>query len=159
MKFLRLLPKRHFIKPVVPFVTAIFLAIPMWASAESAQQKWAGNWLVVSEGDDQLVWQLHADGSGYAYGFNAKGLLTHGFAINWQLDGDRVRVKTGTSVRCKGGVVSVAFRDWSRATLLFAVIDGRHWLQAGGGLLSFQRRLADWRTPKAGASCPDIVSR
>ncbi|MCO1333026.1 hypothetical protein MO867_01610 [Microbulbifer sp. OS29] len=159
MKYLRHLLKRLFGNFIRPLITAVFLLIPLLCSAESAQKKWAGNWLVVSEGDDQLVWQLEADGSGFAYGFSAKGLLTHGFAINWQLDGDRVRVRTGTSVRCKGGVVSVAFRDWSRATLLFAVIDGRHWLQAGGGLLSFQRRLADWRTPKAGGSCPDIVSR
>lgn len=139
-------------------VLALFLLLPLAAAAESVQQKWAGNWLVVSEGDDQLVWQLNADGSGYAYGFNSGGRLTHGFAINWQLDGDRVRVRTGASVHCKGGVVSVAFRGWSPSTLLFAVIDGRHWLQAGGGLLSFQRRLRDWRTPKAGGSCPDIAS-
>ncbi|GAB2891823.1 hypothetical protein ACCI51_02610 [Microbulbifer echini] len=139
-------------------ILALFLLLPLAATAESAQQKWAGNWLVVSEGDDQLVWQLNADGSGFAYGFNPGGRLTHGFAINWQLDGDRVRVRTGASVSCKGGVVSVAFRGWSRSTLLFAVIDGRHWLQAGGGLLSFQRRLSSWSTPKAGSNCPDIAS-
>ncbi|MFS1523208.1 hypothetical protein ACL7TT_03705 [Microbulbifer sp. 2304DJ12-6] len=139
-------------------VLLLFLSVPLAAAAESAQVQWAGNWLVVSEGDDQLVWQLNADGSGYAYGFNDGGRLTHGFAINWQLEGDRVRVRTGASVRCKGGVVSVAFRGWSRSTLLFAVIDGRHWLQAGGGLLSFQRRLSNWRTPQAGSNCPDLAS-
>ncbi|WHI51175.1 hypothetical protein P3339_22715 [Microbulbifer sp. MLAF003] len=161
MKYLRLsLSNRVLVSLFQTYavVLVLFLLLPLAAAAESAQQKWAGNWLVVSEGDDQLVWQLNADGSGYAYGFNSGGRLTHGFAINWQLDGDRVRVRTGASVHCKGGVVSVAFRGWSKSTLLFAVIDGRHWLQAGGGLLSFQRRLSSWRTPKAGSNCPDIAS-
>ncbi|MFA0809619.1 hypothetical protein [Microbulbifer epialgicus] len=161
MKYLRNYLSSRVLVSLPQAYTAILvlcLLLPLTAAAESAQQKWAGNWLVVSEGDDQLVWQLNADGSGYAYGFNSGGRLTHGFAINWQLDGDRVRVRTGASVHCKGGVVSVSFRGWSRSTLLFAVIDGRHWLQAGGGLLSFQRRLSDWRTPKAGTHCPNIAS-
>ncbi|WP_444887657.1 hypothetical protein [Microbulbifer sp. JMSA008] len=161
MKYLRNPPSNFVfvaIRQSCAIALMLFLLLPSMATAESAQQRWAGNWLVVSEGDDQLVWQLNADGSGYAYGFNSGGRLTHGFAINWQLDGDRVRVRTGASVSCKGGVVSVAFRGWSRSTLLFAVIDGRHWLQAGGGLLSFQRRLSDWSTPKAGSNCPNIAS-
>ncbi|SEA19556.1 hypothetical protein [Microbulbifer marinus] len=139
-------------------ILLLFLLLPLAAAAESAQRQWAGNWLVVSEGDDQLVWQLHADGTGFAYGFHPSGRLSHGFAISWQLKGDRVRVRTGASVRCNGGVVAVSFTGWSPITLDFSVVDGRHWLQDGGGLLSFQRRLSSWNTPRAGGSCPDLTS-
>lgn len=138
-------------------ILLLFLLLPLTAAAESAQRQWAGNWLVVSEGDAQLVWQLHADGTGYAYGFQSGGQLSHGFAINWRLDGDRVRVRTGARVSCSGGVVAVAFTGWSPVTLNFSIVDGRHWLQDGGSVLSFQRRLSSWRTPQAGSECPDLT--
>mgnify|MGYP000483165368 CR=1 FL=1 len=160
MKFLRH-PSSH--RLLVSFLQSyllillLFLLLPLAAAAESAQRQWAGNWLVVSENDEQLVWQLHADGSGFAYGFQAGGRLSHGFAINWKLEGDRVRVRTGASLRCRGGVVAVAFTGWSPVTLNFAVVDGRHWLQEGGALLSFQRRLSSWSTPRAGSTCPDLA--
>ncbi|WP_226876671.1 hypothetical protein [Microbulbifer hainanensis] len=141
---------------VVIFV--LFLLLPLAAAAESGQRQWAGNWLVVGEGDEQLVWQLQADGTGFAYGFQPDGRLSHGFAISWKLEGDRVQVRTGASVRCNAGVVKVAFTGWSPVTLKFAVVDGRHWLQDGGALLSFQRRLASWTTPRAGSECPAIKS-
>ncbi|WP_323846051.1 hypothetical protein [Microbulbifer magnicolonia] len=139
-------------------ILLLFLLLPLVAAAESAQRQWAGNWLVVSEGDDQLVWQLHADGTGFAYGFHAGGRLSHGFAINWKLEGDRVSVRTGASLRCNSGVVAVAFTGWSPVTLKFSIVDGRHWLQDGGGVLSFQRRLSSWSTPRAGSACPDLAS-
>jgi len=144
---------------VYGLILFLFLLLPLAAaaeSAESAQRQWAGDWLVVGEGDEQLVWQLKADGSGFAYGFEADGRLSHGFAINWKLIGDRVEVRTGASVRCTGDVVAVAFTGWSPVTLNFAVIDGRHWLQDGGALLSFQRRLGTWSTPRAGKECPNL---
>lgn len=139
-------------------ILLLFLLLPLAVAAESEQHRWAGNWLVVSEGDDQLVWQLHADGSGFAYGFQPGGRLSHGFAINWKLEGDQVRVRTGAAVRCTGGVVAVAFTGWSPVTLNFAVMDGRHWLQDGGHLLSFQRRLRNWHTPRAGGECPELAN-
>ncbi len=139
-------------------ILLLFLLLPLAAAAaESSQRQWAGNWLVVSENDEQLVWQLHADGSGFAYGFHSGGRLSHGFAINWKLKGDRVRVRTGASLRCNGGVVAVAFTGWSPVTLDFSIVDGRHWLQDGGGLLSFQRRLRSWNTPRAGSECPNLA--
>lgn len=138
-------------------ILMLFLLLPLAAAAESGQHQWAGSWLVVSEGDEQLVWQLNADGTGFAYGFQPSGRLSHGFAINWQLNGDRVQVRTGASVRCSGGVVAVAFTGWSPVTLNFAVIDGRHWLQEGGSLLSFQRRLSSWTTPRPGKECPKLA--
>ncbi|WP_237059933.1 hypothetical protein [Microbulbifer sediminum] len=161
MKFLRhLLPalpiSRFFLSGAI--AVAFSLVIAGAANAEVSQRDWAGNWLVVGEGDAQLVWQLHADGSGYAYGFQPGGELSHGFAISWTLQGDRVRVRTGAAVRCSGGVVDVAFTGWSPVTLDFAVLDGRHWRQHGGGLLSFQRRLQGWETPKAGNECPRLNS-
>ncbi|WP_346838348.1 hypothetical protein [Microbulbifer sp. SAOS-129_SWC] len=138
-------------------ILMLFLLLPLAAAAaESSQRQWAGNWLVVSEGDEQLVWQLLPDGSGFAYGFQPNGQLSHGFAISWKLKGDRVQVRTGASVRCNGGVVAVAFTGWSPVTLNFAIIDGRHWLQEGGVLLSFQRRLSSWNTPRAGKECPNL---
>lgn len=138
-------------------VLLVFFLVPFAVAAEPDQKAWAGNWLVVGESDQQLVWQLHADGSGFAYGFQDDGRLSHGFAINWQLDGDRVRVRTGASVRCSGGVIAVAFAGWSAATLDFAIVDGRHWLQRNGGLLAFQRRLSSWETPRAGSECPNLA--
>ncbi|SDK45052.1 hypothetical protein [Microbulbifer yueqingensis] len=144
--------------PLYLLVPLLCLAVSHGASAEVSQRAWAGNWLVVGEGDQQLVWQLHADGSGYAYGFAPGGELSHGFAISWSLLGDRVRVRTGAAVRCSGGVVDVAFTGWSPVTLDFAVLDGRHWRQHGGGLLSFQRRLKHWETPTAGSECPKLSS-
>lgn len=143
---------------VYTLILVLFLLLPVAAAAESGQRDWAGNWLVVSEGDAQLVWQLHADGTGFAYGFRESGRLSHGFAINWKLVGDRVRVRTGAQLRCTGGKVAVAFTGWSPVTLNFAVVDGRHWLQDGGKLLSFQRRLHSWETPRAGSECPDLAS-
>lgn len=161
MKFLRH-PSSH--RLLISFlqtyalILLLFLLLPVTAAAaESSQRQWAGNWLVVSENDEQLVWQLHADGSGFAYGFQSGGRLSHGFAINWKLEGDRVRVRTGASLRCSGGVVAVAFTGWSPVTLDFLIVDGRHWLQDGGGLLSFQRRLDSWNTPRAGSECPDLA--
>ena len=139
-------------------IFVLFLLLPLAASAESGQRQWAGNWLVVGEGDEQLVWQLLADGTGFAYGFQPDGHLSHGFAISWKLEGDRVQVRTGASVRCNAGIVKVAFTGWSPVTLKFAVVDGRHWLQDGGALLSFQRRLNSWTTPRAGSECPAIES-
>ncbi|MCW8127850.1 hypothetical protein [Microbulbifer halophilus] len=136
----------------------LFLLLPLAASADVRQRDWAGNWLVVSEGDAQLVWQLNADGTGFAYGFQESGRLSHGFAINWKLVGDRVRVRTGARLRCAGGKVAVAFTGWSPVTLNFAIVDGRHWLQDGGKLLSFQRRLETWETPRAGGECPNLTS-
>lgn len=135
----------------------LLLLLPFAAAAESAQRQWAGNWLVVGEGDEQLVWQLHADGSGFAYGFQPGGRLSHGFAISWQLEGDRVRVRTGALLHCQGGQVKAQFTGWSAATLDFAILDGRHWRQVGGGELSFQRRLAAWETPREGAECPSLT--
>ncbi|MFC6922482.1 hypothetical protein [Microbulbifer taiwanensis] len=160
MKFLRhpsFLPLLSSFLQTHAVILMLFLLLPLAAAAESAQRQWAGNWLVVSEGDEQLVWQLRADGTGFAYGFHSGGRLSHGFAINWKLEGDRVRVRTGASVRCNGGVVAVSFTGWSPVTLDFSVVDGRHWLQDGGGLLSFQRRLSSWDTPRAGSSCPDLA--
>lgn len=140
-------------------VLLLFLLLPLAAAAGEAEQRsWAGNWLVVSERDQQLVWQLNADGTGFAYGFQPGGKLSHGFAINWKLDGDRVKVRTGASVRCNGGVIAVAFTGWSAVTLDFAVVDGRNWLQANGAVLSFQRRLHRWETPRAGKECPNLSS-
>ncbi|AMX01235.1 hypothetical protein [Microbulbifer thermotolerans] len=160
MKFLRH-PSSHrlflaFLQVYV-LILLLFLVLPLAIAEESAQRKWAGNWLVVGENDEQLVWQLHADGTGFAYGFHNGGRLSHGFAINWKLQGDRVRVRTGASLRCRGGVVAVAFTGWSPVTLDFSIVDGRHWLQDGGGLLSFQRRLGSWHTPRAGGKCPDLA--
>ncbi|GAA5524566.1 hypothetical protein Maes01_01123 [Microbulbifer aestuariivivens] len=139
-------------------VLLLLSSVPMALAEQPDQRSWAGNWLVVGESDQQLVWQLNADGTGFAYGFQPNGRLSHGFAINWQLDGDRVRVRTGASVRCSGGVVAVAFVGWSAATLDFAIVDGRHWLQRNGGLLAFQRRLQTWKTPRAGNECPNLAS-
>ncbi|WP_250460517.1 hypothetical protein [Microbulbifer litoralis] len=139
-------------------ILCLFLLLPLAAAAEAGQRDWAGSWLVVSERDAQLVWQLNADGTGFAYGFQESGRLSHGFAINWKLVGDRVRVRTGAQLRCAGGKVAVAFTGWSPVTLDFAVVDGRHWLQEGGKLLSFQRRLQGWETPRAGAECPKLAS-
>lgn len=136
---------------------ALLLLPPLAVAVESSQWRWAGNWLVVGQNDEQLVWQLHADGSGFAYGFRDGRRLSHGFAINWNLKGDQVQVRTGAAVRCKGGVLAVIFTGWSSATLTFSVVDGRHWLQDGGALLSFQRRLRSWTTPKLGSACPDLA--
>lgn len=161
MKFLRTPSSQRLISSFLGTHLAIltlFLVLPLAAWAESAQRQWAGTWLVVGENDEQLVWQLHADGSGFAYGFHPEGHLSHGFAINWKLKGDRVQVRTGASVRCKSGVVDVSFRGWSPVTLDFSIVDGRHWLQDGGVLLSFQRRLSRWTTPRSGNSCPDLHS-
>ncbi|WP_308364481.1 MULTISPECIES: hypothetical protein [unclassified Microbulbifer] len=157
MKFLRRLSLSQTLPSLCAIASLIFLLSPPPAAAEFPQRQWAGNWLVVGEGDEQLVWQLHADGTGFAYGFGDGGRLSHGFAINWKLQGDRVRVRTGASVRCTGGVVAVAFTGWSPVTLNFAIVDGRHWLQDGGGLLSFQRRLSRWQTPRAGNECPKLA--
>ncbi|MEW5248609.1 hypothetical protein [Microbulbifer discodermiae] len=140
-------------------ILVLFLLLPLAAAAQQPDQRsWAGNWLVVSERDQQLVWQLNEDGSGFAYGFLPNGKLSHGFAINWRLDGDRVSVRTGASVRCSDGVVAVAFTGWSAATLNFAIVDGRNWLQANGSILSFQRRLHKWSTPRAGGECPNLAT-
>lgn len=158
MKFLRPLSPRQSPLSLCVVASLLFLLSPLAAAAESAQRQWAGNWLVVGEGDEQLVWQLHADGTGFAYGFGSGGRLSHGFAINWKLQGDRVHVRTGASVRCTGGVVAVAFTGWSPVTLNFARVDGRHWLQDGGRLLSFQRRLSRWQTPRPGNECPNLGS-
>jgi hypothetical protein len=144
---------------VYAVILLLFLLLPFAASAASldtAQRQWAGNWLVVGEGDEQLVWQLNADGSGYAYGFAPGGRLSHGFAISWRLEGDRVRVRTGALLRCNGGQVKAQFTGWSPVTLDFAIVNGNHWRQEGGGALSFQRRLSGWKTPTDGSECPSL---
>lgn len=159
MKFLRHPASNRFLfffLQVYLLILLLFLLLPLAFAGESDQRRWAGNWLVVGENDEQLVWQLHPDGTGFAYGFQSEGRLSHGFAINWQLQGDRVQVRTGAALRCKGGVVAVAFTGWSPVTLNFSIVDGRHWLQDGGGLLSFQRRLSTWSTPRAGTKCPSL---
>jgi len=143
-------------------VLAAFFLLPMVAKAQgqtpdqAAAERWAGNWLVVGQGDEQLVWQLKADGSGYAHGFKADGQLSHGFAISWRIEGDTVRIRTGGTLHCNAGMVYAQFTGWSPVTLDFNVIDGRHWRQHNGGILSFQRRLSDWETPSHGAECPNL---
>ncbi|MCA0900220.1 MULTISPECIES: hypothetical protein [Microbulbifer] len=144
---------------------AVFLILPVFASAQeqtgnqAAAKSWVGNWLVVGQGDEQLVWQLHADGTGFAHGFRADGQLTHGFAISWRINGDTVRIRTGGTLHCNSGMVYAQFTGWSAVTLDFNVIDGRHWRQHNGGILAFQRRLGDWETPNHGAECPNLYDR
>lgn len=171
MKLLRQLSFRPVLLSLLQayvLVFAVFFLLPMFAVAqmqppEQSQQQagarlWAGNWLVVGQGDEQLVWQLNADGTGFAHGFRADGQLTHGFAIAWRIEGATVRIRTGGTLHCNSGMVYAQFTGWSPVTLNFNVIDGRHWRQHNGGILAFQRRLPDWETPNHGAECPNLYN-
>ncbi|WGL15289.1 hypothetical protein PVT68_10960 [Microbulbifer bruguierae] len=165
MKLLRQLSFRPVLLSLLQayvLVLAVFFLLPALASAQeqtsdqAIAHRWAGNWLVVGQGDEQLVWQLKADGTGFAHGFRADGQLTHGFAISWRIEGDTVRIRTGGTLHCNSGMVYAQFTGWSPVTLDFNVIDGRHWRQHNGGILAFQRRLPNWQTPNHGAECPNL---
>ncbi|WP_043319813.1 hypothetical protein [Microbulbifer sp. HZ11] len=168
MKLLRQLSFRPVLESLLQayaLTFAVFLILPTFAEAQehtpdqAAAKNWVGNWLVVGQGDEQLVWQLKADGTGFAHGFRKDGQLTHGFAISWRFEGDTVRIRTGGTLHCNSGMVYAQFTGWSPVTLDFNVIDGRHWRQHNGGILAFQRRLADWETPNHGAECPNLYQR
>ncbi|MCH9692623.1 MAG: hypothetical protein K0U59_11290 [Gammaproteobacteria bacterium] len=152
----------------LPIEMLILIALMLLASLALAQQQtpdqvathqWAGNWLVVGQGDEQLVWQLKVDGTGFAHGFDAAGQLTHGFAIAWQIDRNLVRVRTSGTLRCNGGMIHAQFTDRSSVSLNFLVLDGRHWRQQNGGILAFQRRLPQWKTPSHGSKCPNLYQK